>query len=134
MVCGARISNGPWAGSKRQEPLCSPRPVDSGVASPTEKGIAMSLVESSSKPSRRKIDVSTAVRKRKRKGPRPVVGDFAWGAAAIGTVIGCDEKKTFELIYSGVLDGAVKQIKKKDAKHGMYVGYVPKLRALMGGE
>jgi hypothetical protein len=70
---------------------------------------------------------ATAVRKRKGK-PRPVVGDFAWGAAAIGTVIGCDEKQTYGLIYSGTLAGAVKKV------NGMHVGYVPKLRALMGGE
>jgi hypothetical protein len=60
--------------------------------------------------------------------PRPVVGDFAWGAEAIGRVIGRDEKATFHLIYNGALDGAVKKI------NGRHVGSVAKLRALMGGE
>jgi hypothetical protein len=32
------------------------------------------------------------------------------------------------LIYSGTLAGAVKKV------NGMHVGFVPKLRALMGGE
>jgi hypothetical protein len=81
----------------------------------------MTLIETSK--------TATAVRKgKRRRKPRPVVSDFAWGAAAIGTVIGCNEKQTFHLIYSHVLDGAVKKV------NGMHVGFVPKLRALMGGE
>jgi hypothetical protein len=75
------------------------------------------------------IESNTKAAKGKRKGkPRPVVGDFAWGAEAIGRVIGRDEKATFHLIYNGALDGAVNKI---NCRH---VGSVAKLRALMGGE
>lgn len=72
-----------------------------------------------------------------KRGPRKQIpgAEFVWGARAIGLVIGCNEKTAFELIYNGTLKDAVKQIKAKpDLPRGTWVGCVPKLRALMGGE
>ena len=59
------------------------------------------------------------VRSRTRK--QIVAGQFAWGAAEIGTVIGRNASQTFHLIYSGALDGAVHKV------NGQHVGDVPKL-------
>jgi len=83
----------------------------------------MSLVETSNTATHK-----TERKPRRKPKARPIVGDFAWGAAAIGAAIGLDEKQTFHLIYDGALGDAVRKVK------GRYVGYVPKLRRLMGGE
>jgi hypothetical protein len=118
MERGARISNGPWAGSKRQEPLCSPRPVDSGVASPTEKGIAMSLVESPSKPSRRKIDVSTA---------DTLADDRLDGAVAIARFLGI---KPEHKIYPKLAAGLIPHVREGDK----YIGSKRRLTKHYTGE
>jgi len=75
-----------------------------------------------------KAKAAKAKRFRCRAREEIVAGQFAWGAAEIGSVIGRTQQQVFHLIYTHVLDGAVRKV------NGMHVGDVPKLIRILGGE
>jgi len=75
-----------------------------------------------------KAKAAKAKRFRCRSREQIVAGQFAWGAAEIGSVINRNQAQTFHLIYSGALGDAVSKV------NGQHVGVVPKLIRLLGGE